>query len=124
MDKTTLVDKYIEDGRILICALEKEKLIVDAAMWFYSEESDEWQLLIATPMVEEIGPKATYRKIQSILAGMPSLSISLMDISVLSPNSSLINTIRNAIGHSKDTVLKGTVLDGVLINNAYIYCVA
>ena len=114
MDKAALADKYVEDGRNLIGALEDEKITVDTAMWFYSAESDDWQLIIATPLVGEVGPKETYRKIQSILDNMPSLSISLMDISVLSPSSSLISTIRNAIGHSKDIVLKGTVLDGLL----------
>jgi hypothetical protein len=124
MDKAALADKYIEDGRGLISALEDEKIAIDAAMWFYSAESDDWKLIIATPIVGEIGPRESYRKIQSVLEKMPSLSISLMDISVLSPSSSLISTIRNAIGHSKDIVLKGTVLDGLLISNAYIYCVA
>lgn len=119
-----MVDKYINDGKILIRALGSGDFPVDAAMWFYSEESDGWQLLIASPMVEERGPKEAYRRIQAILADLPSLSISLRDISVLSPNSSLINTIRSAIQGSRDTILKGTVIDGVLINDAYIYCVA
>ena|SRR5271157_2372219 len=124
MDKTTLVDKYITDGKILIKALESGDFAVDTAMWFYSEESDEWQLLIATPIVEENGPKEAYRQIQAILADLPSFSISLRDISVLSPSNSLISTIKSAVRHSRDIILKGAVINGTLINDAYIYCVA
>ncbi|HSD58078.1 MAG TPA: hypothetical protein VLB04_07830 [Methanotrichaceae archaeon] len=124
MDKTVLVDKFINDGRILIGALEKENFVIDTAMWFYSEETDEWKLVIATPLVDEIGPRETYRRIQAILEELPSLSITLTDITALRPSNSMIKALKSNIGHSREISLKGTVFDGILINNAYIYCVA
>lgn len=124
MVKTALVEKYINDGRILIGALESENFPIDIAMWLYSEEPDEWQLVIATPLVDEVGLRETYRKIQSVLEDLPSRSISLIDVTILSPRDRLINAIKSNIGHSRDITLKGTVFDGILINNAYIYCVA
>jgi len=124
MVKTALVDKYINDGRTLIGALERENFVIDTAMWFYSEELDEGQLMIATPLVDEIGLRETYRRIQSVLAELPSISLSLIDVSVLSPHSHLINAIKSTVGRSKDITLKGTVVDGILVNDAYIYSVA
>ena len=124
MAKTALVDKYINDGRLLISALDKEGFLIDTAMWFYSEELDDWQLVVATQLVDQIGLRETLRRAQSVLREMSATSLSLSDISILSPQSSLINAIKSTVRRSKDVVLKGTVADGILVNDAYVYCVA
>lgn len=124
MAKTALVDKYINDGRMLISALDKDGFQIDTALWFYSEELDEWQLVIATPLVDQIGLRETFRRAQSVTREMTSISLSLSDISILSPHSNLINAIKSTVRRSKDVILKGTVANGILVNDAYIYCVA
>jgi len=124
MAKTALVDRYIDDGRMLISALDKDGFLIDTALWFYSEELDEWQLIIATPLVDQIGLRETLRRAQSILRDMITISLSLSDISILSPHSNLINAIKSTVRRSKDVVLKGTVANGILVDDAYIYCVA
>jgi hypothetical protein len=124
MVKTSLVDKYINDGRILISALDKDGFLIDTAMWFYSEELDEWQLIVATPLVDQVGLRETLKRAQSIIREMTSISLSLSDISILSPHSNLINAIKSTVRRSKDVILKGTVANGILVNDAYIYCVA
>ncbi|MHB8118753.1 MAG: hypothetical protein ACYDHX_08510 [Methanothrix sp.] len=124
MVKTALVDKYINDGRMLISALDKDGFLIDTAMWFYSEELDEWQLMIATPLVDQVGLRETLRRAQSIIRELTSISLSLSDISLLSPHSNLINAIKSTVRRSKDVILKGTVANGILVNDAYIYCVA
>jgi hypothetical protein len=124
MAKTALVDRYVNDGRVLISALDKDDFLIDTAMWFYSEELDEWQLMIATPLVDQVGLRETLRRAQSIIREMTSISLSLSDISILSPHSNLINAIKSTVRRSKDVILKGTVANGILVNDAYIYCVA
>ena len=124
MVKTSLVDKYINDGRILISALDKDGFLIDTAMWFYSEELDEWQLIVATPLVDQVGLRETLKRARSIIREMTSISLSLSDISILSPHSNLINAIKSTVRRSKDVILKGTVANGILVNDAYIYCVA
>jgi hypothetical protein len=124
MVKTALVDRYINDGRMLISALDKDGFLIDTAMWFYSEEVDEWQLMIATPLVDQVGLRETLRRAQSIIKEMTSISLSLSDISILSPHSNLITAIKSTVRRSKDVILKGTVANGILVNDAYIYCVA
>jgi hypothetical protein len=124
MAKTALVDKYINDGRMLISALDKDGFLIDTALWFYSEELDEWQLMIATPLVDQIGLRETLRRAQSITREMTSISLSLSDISFLSPHSNLIIAIKSTVRRSKDVILKGAVANGILVNDAYIYCVA
>ena len=109
----TLPDRYIEEGRTLISALEQENFTYIAAMWLYSDEEDEWLLTIATPLVDELGPRETYRKVQTALSKLPSIYLSLSDVSVVSPRNHLITAIRGTVGHSKDIAIKGTVMDGI-----------
>lgn len=124
MAKTALVDKYLNDGRMLVSALDRDGFLIDTAMWFYSDELDEWQLIVATPLVDQLGLRETLRRVQSIIGNLTSISLSLSDISLLSPNSNLINAIKTTVRRSKDVTLKGTVTNGILVNDAYIYCVA
>ncbi len=124
MAKTSLVDKYINDGRRLISALDRDGFLIDTAMWFYSEELDEWRLIVATPLVDQLGLRETLRRVQSIMGNLTSISLSLSDISLLSPDNNLVNAIKTTVRRSKDVTLKGTVTNGILVNDAYIYCVA
>jgi len=125
MDKTSLVEKDIEEAKRLIKALDESQFEVKAALWFYLIDSDEWRLLIASPFVEENGPKRAYNFIQRELARMsPSSKISLKEISVLSPQDDLINLLRKAIrtgpGISGIRFTRN-VIDNRFIEDAYIY---
>ena len=125
MDKTVLVEKDIQEGKRLIEALDKTDFEVEAALWFYLTDSDEWRLLIASPFAEKNGPKKAYSFIQSILAQLPPPSgISLKDISVLSPKDHLISLLRIAIltgpGISGIRFTRN-VINNTLIEDAYIY---
>ncbi|GAG05740.1 unnamed protein product, partial [marine sediment metagenome] len=97
MDKTVLVEKAIEDGKKLIEALDKADFQVEAAMWFYLPDSDEWRLFIASPFVETNGPTEAYGFIQPVLANLKLSEISLRNISVLSPKHHLISLLKTAI---------------------------
>ena len=125
MDKTALVNKNIEDGKNLIEALDKSDFPLDGALWFYFADSDEWRFLLASPLVDEKGPKEAYALIQSVLAQLqPSLRISLKHISVLSPKSELIQLLRRAIrtgpGISEIRFTRNTI-NNKFIEDAFIY---
>ena len=120
-----MVDSDIKDGERLIKALDESQFEVRAAMWFYMTDSDEWLLLIASPYVEENGPKKSYNFIQKELAKFtPPSEISLKNISVLSPNHDLISLLRIAIrtgpGISGIRYTRN-VVNNRLIEDAYIY---
>lgn len=125
MDKTVLVEKDIQEGKELIEALDKADFQVQAAMWFYFTDSDEWRLLIASPLVEKNGPKKAYSFIQSVLTHLsPPTGISLKDISTLSPAHHPISLLRVAIrtGPGISGIrFAGNVVNNILIEDAYIY---
>ena len=61
MDNATLVKPDIEAGRQLLQGLDEANFDVQAAFWFYREESEEWRLYIATPLVAKMGPRESSR---------------------------------------------------------------
>ncbi len=125
MVKTALVEYDINEGKKLVEELDKTNFKVQAALWFYIADSDEWRLYIASPFVEKHGPKKSYDFIQTVLAKFsPSAEISLKDISVLSPSHDLIKLIRSAIktGHGISGIrFTKNVINNTLIEDAYIY---
>lgn len=125
MDKTALVERDIQDGKDLIEALDETEFKVDASLWFYSSDSDEWRLLIASPFVEENGPRKSYGFIRSVLTQpSPPSGISLKNVSVLSPKHQLIELLKTVFstGPSINGIrFTRSVINNTLIDDAYIY---
>lgn len=125
MDKKALEERDIKEAEKLIKALDKSKFKVRAAMWFYLTDSDEWRLIIASPFVEENGPKWAYNFVQKELARLtPHLNITLKDISVLSPKDELIKILRKGIriGPGISGIrFSRNVINNILIEDAYIF---
>ena len=128
MVKDTLVESWIQAGLLLTQSLDEAGFPVVASFWFYDTETNEWQLKIASPAVDKEGPLEAYRRIQIILRQKPQLkSLSLNDISVLSPKDELVRNLRMALR-------TGRTLTGIrftrnrvgdeYIEDAYVYRVA
>ncbi len=125
MDKTALVEKNIEEGRRLLLALDSAGFRVLAALWFYVAEDEEWRFTIASPVIDEKGPRGSYAFIQETLAQLsPPSEISLKQISLVSPSHDLVKLLRIAIrtgpGVSGIRFTRNTV-NNVFIEDAYIY---
>lgn len=125
VDKTTLVEQDIENGRKLIEALGRINFHIQTALWLYDSESQEWRLTIATPLVDEQGPRFAYTEIQTVLLSMmPPLPLSLQNISVISAESKLSKSLKKAIRvpyGSQGMRLTRNVINSIYIEDAYIY---
>lgn len=125
MDKTALVDKNMEEGKRLLVALDSAGFRVLAALWFYVAEDEEWRFMVASPMMDEKGPKESYASIQETLARLsPPSNISLKQIWVVSPSHDLIRLLRSAIRTGpgvSGTRFTGNTVNNVFIEDAYIY---
>ena len=97
MDKNILVEKNIEEGKSLVEALDMALFTLKGALWYYYLEDDEWRLLLVSPLVDTIGPKRSYTIIQEVIQELKLPSISIINISVLSPKNSLIRILRIAL---------------------------
>jgi hypothetical protein len=138
MVKTTLVEQDLAEGRRFLDALKKPTEVgvrrlrfggashfrIKAAFWWYSPESNGWSLAIATPLVDEEGPLATYKDIQRILALHPDLNLSLQNISVLSPKDERVKAFKKELKIAPDPVgvrFTRSALNGTYIEDAYVY---
>ena len=125
MVNISLVEKAIQDGRRLLSALDKKQINVMAAFWIYDSESEKWRLTLAMQIVDEKGPKESYREVQMVLSAPSAekLNLSLRDVTVVSPESELVKLLRSAI-HLEGTggiVFEGNTINGTYIEKAYIY---
>jgi len=120
MDQTALATEYVEGGARLLKAMDQAEFDVCAALWLYNSEISAWRLIVATPKLEQLGPRAIYLQIQSMLAELePSCNIELGDISVVNPESNLIKSLRAGYKTSPDAIEK-TVLTNGSINSVFI----
>ena len=124
--KEALLSEMILAGADLIRHLDKAKFSVSAALWLYLPESGMWRLVIASPEVGVIGPKKAYKKIQSVAARIPLdvPRVSLNDITVIEAKDALIASLQTALNPGNGVSglrLTRTVLNGLFIEDAYIY---
>ncbi|MEK7730230.1 MAG: hypothetical protein AAB363_00070 [Planctomycetota bacterium] len=115
----------IEAGEALLRRLDEEGVKVDAALWFYFADKEDWKLLLSLPEVIGQGPKAAYKEVQRILSGSKGPSgISLADVAVARQSSDLLSSIRGAVGTvpgiSQLRFVK-CVFNGQFIEDALIY---
>ena len=138
MYKKILVERDFEEGRRLLEALDNAGFPVRAAFWYHLSDSDKWRFIVASPVVDEKGPRAAYTVIQSVLAtlsktvvgvdNMPRwrlpFGISLMDITVMSPKDQLIRLLRKVVRTGPGihwVEFPQGAINNVFVEDAYIY---
>ena len=124
MDNATLVKPDIEAGRQLLRGLDDANFGVQAAFWFYREESEEWRLYIATPRVAQLGPRAAYAKVLDVLKNTGIQGIDLSRVSVVDVTDGLVTILGFAVKTNSGIVdidFNGNSVNGVYIRAAHIY---
>lgn len=122
-----MVETDIADGRRLIAALNQinSHFPVKAAFWLYRPEAMEWRLMVATPLIDQRGPFNTYADVQGILRTIaPPLSISMQDISVVSPNDRLVKVLKRAVHippGAPGVRFGRSRIDDTYVEDAYVY---
>lgn len=128
MAKEILVDSYKRDGKKLIKRLNNPAtgFNITAALWFYLSDSEEWRLVIASPYVRENGPIESYKLVNSLMdeingKSKRKLAFSSREISVVKPDDPLINLFKVITRHNTDVLCSNCIINGSLIEGAYIY---
>lgn len=125
MDKPTLVDADMKAGEALLSKLDEIEFDVKAALWFYVQDSEEWRLIIASPIVDKDGSKKAYEKVQLQLQELNGrYELSLRNISLVSPGDKLIKALESVIRTGKSIShirFTRNVINGLFIEDAYIY---
>jgi len=124
--KESLSSEMISAGAELTLWLDDARLIIDASLWYYTTDNNAWRFIIASPEVRVHGPKWVYKKIQTVIyrTSGESSGISLKDITVVDNQDPLISLLRGVITIEKGITgirFSNNVINGVLIEDAYIY---
>jgi len=122
----TLTDEMVRAGEQLIQSLDANGFPVRAAFWYYLRESEVWRLVIASPIVSQLGPTVAYRQIHNVVDEMATdaAKISLNDITVVENDNHRVSLLRAAVGPKRKAAgirLSQNVINGLMIDDAYIY---
>ena len=115
-----LVEQDVQNGRKLVEALQR-RLPMLATFWSYTEETNEWRLVIVSPLVGEGGARLAYHTVEQALAET-EVPIPLENISVLSPSNLRYKQVRLASQGVPSGVTVAQSFGGLgLAGDAYIY---
>jgi hypothetical protein len=121
----TLTGPDIEFGKALWHALRGNKEFpASGALWLHQSESDEWHLLIATPRVDQIGPRKAYEELSDITRRIAADSGQLLKIELISPKQPFYKALRSVFGETASVEgarLGNTQVGGMYIDDAYLY---
>ena len=126
MVATTLTKEMIVSGGALVRKLDEQGLHPDAAFWLYSTDLAEWKLVIAEIKLDTEGPRKIYKKIQDAISAskqdMPDISLDSVTLSM--PDAPIVALLKRAIRTDAGMGgirLTNSVIDGTVIEDAYIY---
>jgi hypothetical protein len=127
--KESLEKEKFEAGKELLKRLAKTDFKVLAAFWLWIKERNEWELVIASPWVNQNGSLNAYRKIDDIFFGEPSpiSDFEFTNLHVMDTTKPLIKALRTyAKEHHTNLAgkrLKDHWFGDVSIDDAYLYFV-
>ena len=126
MIEANLTKELIDAGASLVKKLDERGLAPDMAFWLYSSEEQTWKLLLVEVKLAKKGPKAAYSEVQKILAKYAQElgNLKLDDLVLEKPDARIVELIRKAVrtGPAVSGIrFKNNVVDGTLIDDAYIY---
>ncbi len=80
--------------------------------------------LIATPRVDQVGPRKAYEELSNITRQTSVDSTQLLRIELISPRQPLYQALRSVFGETASVEgarLGNTQIGGIYINDAYLY---
>lgn len=121
-----LSDSMIKSGAKLIERLDAEQSQVKSAFWLYFSEDKAWKLIIASPMVDSLGPRDYYKKVVDAndLASEEEEIISLNDIGVTNTTNQNVQLLKFAVSTGEEISgvrFSRNTINGNFIEDTYIY---
>jgi hypothetical protein len=124
MVTAALVNHDIEIGRRIVAALTRASVPVTVYLWAFVPQLQEWQFIVATPLVDTKGPLAAYGEVNKALQREGVFEdIPLRRIFLKSPNDRVLKSLEKeskAIPHEAFTVVNEQIA-GNFVEDAYVY---
>lgn len=124
MATAALVNQDIEIGRRIVGALTRAAIPVTVYLWAFIPQLQEWQFMIATPLVDIKGPRAAYGEVDRALQGEGILDeVPLRRIFLKSPNDKVLKALEReskAVPQEAFRVVNEQIA-GNFVEDAYLY---
>ena len=122
----SLADSMIKAGAKLVERLDAEQSEIKSAFWLYYSEDKAWKLIIASPLVDSLGPREYYKKVVAAnsAASEEEEVISLNDIGVTNTANQIVQLLKFAIstgGGISGIRFSRNTINGHFIEDSYIY---
>jgi hypothetical protein len=124
MATAALVSHDIDIGRRIVAALTRASIPVTVYLWAFIPQLQEWQFMIATPLVDIRGPRAAYGEVDKALQKDGILEeIPLRRIFLKSPNDKVLKSLEReskAVTQEAFRVVNEQI-GGNFVEDAYLY---
>jgi hypothetical protein len=125
MVKTILVGPDLALGDEILAALDAARFPVTVALWLLQKDrSEDWKLILATPLYDKLGAKDAYLRLREALSADAPVTLGDFPVRLESNKRPLIKGLRKLFGGTAS--VKGMRLGlhsigGVWIDDAYVY---
>jgi hypothetical protein len=124
MATAALVNHDIEVGRRIVATLTRASIPVSVYLWAFIPQLQEWQFMVATPLVDTKGPLAAYGEVNRALQKEGVFDdVPLRRIFLKSPNDKVLKSLEResrAVPHEAFRVVNEQIA-GSFVEDAYIY---
>ena len=124
MDQEILVNSEIDDGKTILQVLSQQGFDVTAAAWLQAYEESQWDLFIASTVVDDRGGFEAYGYLNSIVDEIPGLGIDSMRVKLIGATSETARAIvelRDRYPARIATKIGSQWLGRFLVDRGYIY---
>lgn len=115
----------IDDGNSLLKILDGTPLKPSSFFWIYSSDSKNWRLVVSSRYFFEKNLKDSYSDLIDKIGEVDFVRLGIGDIALVPDNDALVNLLKVAIRTPQNAVasikFKANVINGVLVEDAYIY---
>jgi len=119
---TGLTDADVEFGRRLWSEFQaSEEFPISGMLWLFEGE---WHLMIASPVVDELGPRDAFVRLAEKAHPSSNDQARLLRVQLVSPRIPLYQALRSIFGKAASVEgmrLGGSQVGGIYIEDAYVY---
>ena len=123
MGQKILVGPDIEGGREFLQLLKEHDIDVTAALWQYDRLSDDWDLVISSPLADKIGVREIYKKMWSILNRINRPPIDLQRVSLFYNRAPFIKSLRRNWRKMREIQVRRQPVGDHMVDDGYVYFV-
>lgn len=119
---TGLTERDVEFGSRLWRQLKTDAAFPIAGMLWLLD--GDWHLLIASQVVDEVGPRDAFRKLTEVVQLSPDDHTRLRRVQLITPKNQLYAALREVFGKAASVEgarLGGSQVGGIYIEDAYLY---